>query len=95
MDRVLHDQRLEGRSKRTWRAPIDQLPPGTMFRAGDAYFLVNKTEIARWSPEGYRRSPDDPRGGVFDVLTPQATVNVLAAGYRPNVHPTAAPLCAP
>jgi hypothetical protein len=45
--------------------------------------------LLRWSPSGYTIRKRRPRRGTVDVLTPPAIVAVLAAGYRPDWHPSA------
>jgi hypothetical protein len=43
-----------------------------------------------WSPEGY--GAPLPRGsGIVHVLTPPSISLAIAAGYRPQIHPTAKP----
>ena len=41
-----------------------------------------------WSFTGYGPFLRPSTGGVVEVLTPPASVAVLAAGYRPLLHPT-------
>jgi hypothetical protein len=43
----------------------------------------------RWTPAGYEQGGPAPRAVEVDVLTPPAIVAVLAAGYRPQWHPSA------
>jgi hypothetical protein len=42
-----------------------------------------------WTPEGYRAPRERPSGIEVTVLTPRPIVAVLAAGYRPQLHPSA------
>jgi hypothetical protein len=56
--------------------------------AGEAA-LVLDGRLRPWSVGGYRPAVAPVRG-VVEVLTPPASVAVLAAGYRPLLHPTAA-----
>ncbi|MEO0388699.1 MAG: hypothetical protein AAF281_14445 [Pseudomonadota bacterium] len=84
MDRRLHQERRRNRAT----APLDSLPDGAMIhRAGDAY-LVWQGQAHLWHITGYGPATalDD---GPVDVLTPAATLFVLAAGYSPLVHPSA------
>ena len=57
--------------------------------AGPAPWLVSGGGLLAWTPGGYldRRTPRP--GTAVSVITPRATVAVLAAGYRPVLHPTA------
>jgi hypothetical protein len=89
MDRVLHRERLHGRAKRRHRRGIDGLPDGAVVTLDGAAFAVRGDTLLRWTPEGYRARVRRPRGTMVDVLTPPATLKVLAAGYQPRWHPSA------
>jgi hypothetical protein len=54
-------------------------------RLGDAPFLVFGGKLLAWTPGGYRPAA----GTTVTVITPRVTVAVLAAGYRPVIHPSA------
>ena len=90
MDSVLHAERLDGRAKRMHRRNVDTLPDGAFVALGDAAFAVRGTALLQWNAEGYRAPRPRPRDLVVDVLTPPAILRVLAAGYRPHWHPSAA-----
>ena len=45
--------------------------------------------LLAWTPDGYRQCPVEAPGGPVPVITPRAIVGVLAAGYRPVLHPSA------
>jgi hypothetical protein len=51
-------------------------------------FAVRGSHLLRWSENGYAEKIARPRGSA-NVLTPASIVAVLAAGYRPQWHPTA------
>jgi len=92
MDKVLHRERTRrDRSKVTYRARLDALPMGTMVimpGAEETAALVHDGRLLRWSPGGY--GPARPlTGGTVNVLTPRASVAVLAAGYKPVLHASA------
>ena len=89
MDKVLHAERLDGKTKRTHKCAIDELPDGAMIALGADALAVRGTRLLRWTPSGYAESQRRPRGTEVDVLTPPSMVTVLAAGYRPLWHPTA------
>ena len=55
---------------------------------GEPYLVWNGGLLA-WMPGGYRPSGQSAAGTTVTVITPRATVAVLAAGYRPVVHPSA------
>jgi hypothetical protein len=86
MDLRLHDDRLAGKKKRTYRASFSSLPDGTYVLIDDAAWLVWEGELHAWSDAGYTQRRALPRKGDAEVLTPRAVVAVLAAGYRPAVH---------
>jgi len=90
MDRRLHADRLDGRAQRAHTRPWRGLPTGT-FVALDGPALVAGDRVVPWSPtsDGYGPSSPRPTRGDATVLTPSVTVDVLAAGYAPVLHPSA------
>jgi hypothetical protein len=88
VDRVLHRDRLDGAARRTWLATAAELPDGTYVDAGGRAWLLLGDRMLAWSAGGYVDPRARPRGDVT-VITPRCTVRVLAAGYRPLVHPGA------
>ena len=90
MDRLLHTERLAGKAKRVHRRPIDALPDGAMILHGGEAFAVRGTELLHWIPTGYAERRPRPRAIEVDVLTPPGILVVLAAGYVPLWHPSAA-----
>ncbi len=88
IDAVLHDERLDGREKRTWRADFSSLPDGTYVAIDGAAFIVWGAELAAWSDRGYGRRFARPTEGEAEVLTPPSIVAVFRAGYEPGVHPS-------
>ena len=89
MDTVLHDQRLDGRTKRLHRREIDALPDGAFIALDGEAFAICGNALLHWTPEGYDARRPRRRGGAIDVLTPPAILAVLAAGYAPHWHPSA------
>jgi hypothetical protein len=89
MDERLHADRLAGPGRRRpYRESASALPDGAYVEiAGDAW-LVWKGALHRWSPAGYRERLDIGREMV-SVITPRCLVELLRAGYRTSVHPTA------
>ncbi len=89
MDEVLHAERLDEKAKRTHRRKIDALPDGAMIVLDGEPYAVRGDHLLRWTPEGYDRTI--PRlSASADVLTPPATIAVLARDYTPLWHPSAA-----
>jgi hypothetical protein len=66
------------------------LPPGAIFAADGAFHLRVEGAVLLWSFAGYRPArafdPDEP----VTAITPPSVRAVLAAGYRPALHPSAA-----
>ena len=90
MDAVLHAQRVESytRRKRTHRADPAALPDGVMIVWRDGPALLLGGQVLPWTFDGYGPALPAPADPV-QVLTPPASVGVLAQGYRPVLHPTA------
>src|SRR5262245_13422522 len=88
MDRVLHAERLDGRTKRRHRLPIDNLPDGAFITLNgrDAWALRGE-RLLRWTPAGYDDTRERPRSAVVSVLTPPCVVAALSEGYAPQWHP--------
>ena len=93
IDDRLHEQRAgPGRSKRTFRATLDELPDGvivTMGQEDDRPYLLWDGHIIAWSPGGYTSGCPSPAGEEVIVLTPPSTAAVFRAGYVPEIHPLA------
>jgi len=90
MDVLLHRQRLDSRGgQRTWLERLGALPDGAMVALDGEPWLIWRGGRLRWSPGGYddRRLLEPAR--VVDVLTPQAAVLAIQAGYRPAAHSSA------
>lgn len=89
MDLVLHTERLDGRAKRLHRRIVDDLPDGAMIELEEGAFAVRGGSLLHWTPQGYDARRRRPRDMSVEVLTPPAILAVLAAGYRPQWHPSA------
>jgi hypothetical protein len=91
MDRRLHSERVDGRSKRTHAMEWSSLPAGAFTVVEDRPALVLDDRVVPWSPaaDAYGRPLPRPHRGTATVLTPPATVAVLACGYSPAMHPSA------
>jgi len=89
MDRRLHAERLDGKAKRLYSLAIDDLPDGAMIARGTDAFALKGDALLRWSPHGYIAKEPRPHGVEVELLTPPATIAVLARGYAPQWHPSA------
>lgn len=81
MDRLLHGERTVLRDESG--TPRD-LPDGVIAARGETAYLVNGGRLYRWSHQGYSLAPDE--SGPLRLLTPPATVKILAAGYALGIH---------
>ena len=90
IDARLHADRLTGPGvRRTYQAPLAELPSGAMVDIGGTPWLVYDGRLLAWTPGGYQKRHVSAPTDLVTVITPRATVAVLAAGYRPVVHPSA------
>jgi hypothetical protein len=93
MDAWLHAERVDRRTRRQLRrlAVAGDLPDGAMVCYDGGLALRRGGALLPWSFDGYGAPvPVGPRTRV-ELLTPPSIVAVLAAGYRPLVHPSAGP----
>jgi hypothetical protein len=92
MDERLHAERVgPDRSKRTFRANLDDLPDGVFVTRdghGDQSYLLREGRLLAWSPAGYTGTLSRPGGEEVSVLTPRSTVGAIRSGYVPEVHPS-------
>lgn len=88
MDAALHRERLDRGGKRLHALPdrIAALPDGAMVAAGGDAYVVAGGACFRWSPAGYRAVAMP--AAIDGLLTPPSTLAALAAGYRPELHPS-------
>jgi hypothetical protein len=83
----LHRERIESGHKRTHpiRKPLRELPDGTMVVIAGSAFTLCSARAYRWTSAGY--APPEQLHHADALLTPPSTVQALAAGYRPVLHP--------
>jgi hypothetical protein len=92
LDARLHADRLCAPGvRRTWTAPLEDLPDGAMVAEAGRAWLVTGERLLAWSPGGYTERRARAGLGVVTVLTPRSTVSTLRAGYRPVTHDSARP----
>ncbi|HEY6450296.1 MAG TPA: hypothetical protein VIX60_06420 [Candidatus Cybelea sp.] len=88
MDMRLHADRLDGKKKRTYRDDLANLPDGAYVTLDGQAWLVWAGALHAWSDSGYTRRRVRSARGEIEVLTPRSIVAILAAAYRPGVHPS-------
>jgi len=89
MDELLHSQRLASGGKARPLAPreVETLPDGAVVSAGCDAFALRAGRLLPWSFAGYGKSLGISEvDGEWRLITPPATVAVLAKGYRPKWH---------
>ena len=92
IDNTLHQERfISGGWQNGWNPPLKELPNGTfvVLDNPNIAWLVWGNELLEWSPGGYRSRIKRPTDQSVSVLTPRSIVAVLAAGYVPELHPSA------
>jgi hypothetical protein len=88
----LHGERfISGGRQEDWHPSIKDLPDGTfvVLDQPDKAWLVWGSELLEWSPGGYLSEIKRPDRQTVTVLTPRSIVEALAAGYVPEIHPSA------
>jgi hypothetical protein len=87
IDSVLHQERLTSTNeKATFKSVVGDLPIGTMILHEAKPSLVFGQRLMQWTPERYTRAIDVPVDLSVDVLTPRSVVEVIRAGYDPDIH---------
>jgi hypothetical protein len=81
MDKRLHAERLDGRTKRLHRLDIAELPDGAFISRDGRAYAVRGDALLPWSFEGYGAPAPRPRTGQVDTLTPPTILRALVAGY--------------
>jgi hypothetical protein len=91
MDARLHAERVEPRTRRqrTRPAVAADLPDAVMIRHNGDCGLADGGRFRPWSFTGYGDPVALAPDAVVELLTPPASVAVIAAGYRPMLHPSA------
>lgn len=88
VDGALHAARIARGRKVTYTADIANLPDGVMVASGETAVLIWRGRQFDWSFEGYLPRPV-PLEGLVEVLTPKPLVEVIRAGFVPQVHASA------
>jgi hypothetical protein len=94
VDLQLHTERVDPstRAQRVHAARMDALPDGAFVLAdGEPYLVLGET-LRRWTPGGYLAPVPRPVREQAALLTPPSLVEVLRAGWNPDVpllHPSA------
>jgi hypothetical protein len=86
VDRALQRARIDPKTKgqRRYEAALDRLPDGAFIALDETAFLVRGDLLWPYDPGGYDPAVERLRGTTVTVLTPEPTVRILRAGYRPD-----------
>jgi hypothetical protein len=83
MDKVLHEQRLLGSTKRLHQIELKALPDAAMILIDEMPHALRKGMAYPWHFTGYGAAVPCPTG-IVPVLTPPAILSCLAHGYQPR-----------
>lgn len=91
LDRLLHSERIIAGSHRRQlhEASWSELPDGAFVLVGSDPALVLGDALLRWTTAGYLEPRSRPAAGTATVITPPATLRVLAAGYQVQIDAAA------
>jgi hypothetical protein len=88
MNRQLHAERLVRgtHQRRLHQLDTCDLPDGTFVLLDERPFLLVGDAAVEWTREGYAKRRRRPRDGRVTAITPPSAINVLRAGYDPQIH---------
>lgn len=87
IDAVLHRERIDDQNQKvTFQQKPEKLPDGVFVLYNSHPHLVLNGKLYPWSAAGYLKSIDLPKNQLYEVLTPSSTVNMIAAGYQPEIN---------
>jgi len=85
MDLQLHADRVDGRTQRRHELQWQDLPIGAFVLVDDTPLRVDDDSLTPWTRAGFGSPVERPTSGTAIVLTPATTVEVLRAGFVPDV----------
>ncbi len=86
IDARLHGERLDGRRKRVHVLAWRDVPAGAFAEVGGTPHLVLADRLRSWNAvSGYGAERPRPVRGDARSLTPPASLDVLRAGYQPQI----------
>jgi hypothetical protein len=81
------------KKKKVHLTNLADLPNGVFVKMadwGENAYLVCNDKLLLWTPGGYSGKKKRPHDAKALVLTPKSIVEVIRAGYIPEIHPSAA-----
>lgn len=86
IDEILHRERITaGKLKVAYQETLNNLPNGTFITYNNQPYLVNNGKLHPWSTTGYGTPISLSPNETVHVLTPRSIVNMLSAGYIPQM----------
>lgn len=86
IDTILHAERISGnKSKVTYMGNTKGLPDGTFIVYDEKPCLIKNGKRYSWHPGGYSKGEVLPNMKNVTIITPPSIVNMLAAGYVPQM----------
>jgi hypothetical protein len=92
IDERLHEERLDGSSRRLHRARLMELADGALVLRDGAPWLVLNGALLRWTPGGYTEGATAEDAREVEAITPPTLIGALRAGWSgsvPLIHPSA------
>jgi hypothetical protein len=91
MNRRLHAERLVRgtHQRRLHQLDTCHLPDGTFVLLNERPFLLVGDAPVEWTRAGYAKRRRRPRDGRVTAIMPPSAIDVLRAGYDPQIHPGA------
>lgn len=90
MDDGLHAERWASRGEDARPSlPAASLPDGAIVMHGDEPHLIHAGRLWQWGFDGYMDGPSVGTADRYVSVTPPVVLAILAAGYRPLLHPSA------
>jgi len=86
ISRILHQERIKKKEKRTFKANLKELPEGSIFSVNGSACIMFAGRAHLWSFEGYRPADSLNLPDEVDVLTPKSIVKVFKRGLMPKIH---------
>jgi hypothetical protein len=93
INRLMHFERIKGKTKITYKARLRDLPDGAFFCYRHSAYVIHKKRPHLWTFHGYRPAKNIEFPEAVDVLTPGSVVNTLVAGFKPLIHESIMELC--
>jgi hypothetical protein len=84
VDTLLHRERVLPLETR--RARLDTLPDGCFIALERKPYLIQGDCLAEWTAGGYIKRVARPTDREVSLLTPPSLLQIIAAGYVPQIH---------